>query len=183
MATEKKGVYTYKNDNSEKDYLFNFKTSLTAREKLAFVSAAVDTLYSGGLYLGIIKDTIINSIIIKMFTDIDLSHYEGEYNDIENFINNTNIIDILKVNIEEGLLDELNKQININLQIITGVNVNSINYELTGLVKKIVGMVNMEDYSNLMDFAKKINEMNGNLTPESIMNAYANYMYPDTKDK
>lgn len=182
MNTEKLGVYTYKQNDEEKDYQFTFKTDLTAREKISFIDTAVNNLYSGGLYLGVIKNVIIGSIIIKFFTDVDLSHYEGEFNDIEKFINDTNIIEIVKANAKDGLFDELERQISINLKIVTGVNVNDIGFELNGFLKNVLNIVNVNDYSTLVDFAKKVNSMKDSITPDTIVNAYANtVLNPITK--
>ena len=111
MKEMKNGVFTYNNES----YNFEFKTSLSAYDKQVFVKTVVGNLVDDAGYDAVIKDLIFDFVIIEVFTNIDTSFInmeDDEGNDInpiipiEHFLEETNVVDIVKENMETGLLDE-----------------------------------------------------------------------------
>ena len=75
---------------------------------------------------------------------------------------------------EEKLLDELNKAVDKSIEYITGIHTNPLGEALASLVSTLEKKINEFDMGSVMDMAQKFAEMTGELTPESVVNAYIN---------
>ena len=175
----KNGVFTY-NDES---YNFDFKTYLSAYDKQVFVKTVVKNLVNDDGYDVIIKDLIFDFTIIEMFTNIDTSFINMKDNNgddiypvilIEHFLEETNVVDIVKANMEVGLLDELNRAVDLNIQYLTGICPNHINEALARLVSTIEDKINKIDLDSAMDMIDKFANMKEDFSVENIVNAYMN---------
>jgi hypothetical protein len=175
----KNGVFTY-NDES---YNFNFKTSLSAYDKQVFVKTVVKNLVYNDGYDVIIRDLIFDFTIIEMFTNIDTSFINMKDDDgddihpvilIEHFLEETNVVNIVKANMEVGLLDELNRAVDLNIQYLTGIQPNPINEAIARLVSTIEDKVNKVDLDSAMDMINKFANMKEDFSVENIVNAYMN---------
>lgn len=173
----KNGVFTYKNDT----YNFNFKTSLSAYEKLLFVKTVTNSLVDDDSYDAIIKDLIFDFSIIEVFTNIDTSFVDmkDENGDdihpiitIEHFLEETNVVDVIKQNMEYGLLDELNRAVDLNIEYITGVHRNVLNDAVASLVASLEKKINDVDLDSMMSMAQKFSNMTEDFTLENAVNAY-----------
>lgn len=162
-------------------YDYKFWTGLSAYDKLVFVNSVVDTIVSDNRYDSIVKDLIIDFNIVRVFTDIDTSFINVKDDDgnninpinfIEEFLEETNVVDVVKANMESGLFDELNKAINLSIEYRTGIHVNSLNESLSNLVNTIEKKVNEIDLGSMSEFANVFSGISGEITPESIVNAY-----------
>lgn len=179
MKEIKTGAFDY----NKESYNFEFKTSLSAYDKMIFVRTVVKNLVDDSGYDVVIKDLIFDFTIIGMFTNIDTSFINMKDDDgkdinpiviIEHFLNETNVVDIVKENMEDGLIEELNRAVDLNIQYITGVNPNPLNDSITKLASTIDKKINEVDLDSMMDMVQKFVGMTGELTPESIINAYIN---------
>lgn len=180
MLKEKKmGVFTYKNES----YNFEFKTSLSAFEKLAFVRNVVDSIVNHNSYDVVIKDLIFDFNIISVFTNIDtsfISMKDEDGNDIneiiliEHFLNESNAVSIVKENMEYGLFDELVRAIDLNIQYLTGINSNTINDAIVDLISTVKNKINNIDLDTAMDMVQKFSNMTEDFTVENLVNAYIN---------
>lgn len=180
MAKEmNKGVYTYNDETLS----FNFITSLSAYDKLIFVNAVVDTIINGNRYDFIVKDLITDFTIIRFFTDVDTSFInqkDDEGNDInpiifiEQFLDETNIVEIVKANMKFGLLEELNNAINLAIQYRTGIHPNYLNDALASLVSTLEKKINEVDPSEMMKMAQKFAGMTEDFTLENAISYYMN---------
>lgn len=179
MKNVKIGTYVY----NDKTFNFNFATDLSAHDKTVFVRTVVDTLVDDTTYDSIIRDMIFDFSIIRRFTDIDTSFIKAMDDDgneisalisIEQFLEETNVVDIVKANMEIGLLDELNEAVDKSIEYRTGIHPSPISDALASLLSTLEKKVNEFDTSSMMDMAQKLVGMTGELTPESIMNAYIN---------
>ena len=179
MKEMKSGIFTY-NDES---YNFDFKTSLSAHDKQIFVRTVVDNIVGADGYDVVIKDLIFDFVIIEMFTNIDTSFINAKDDNgddintviiIEHFLEETNVVDIVKANIDSGLLDELNRAVDLNIQYLTGINPNPLNEAVAKLVSTIEKKINETDLDSMMDFAQKFSGMTEDFTIENIVNAYMN---------
>lgn len=177
MKETKMGVFTY-NDES---YNFDFKTSLFAHDKRVFVKTVVDNLIDDSGYDVVIRDLIFDFTIIEMFTNIDTSFINMKDDDgddidpiilIEHFLEETNVADIVKTNMEVGLLDELNHAVDLNIQYLTGINPNPLSEALSAFVSTLDKKVNEFDMGNMMEMARKFAGMTGELSLDNIVKAY-----------
>lgn len=180
----KTGTYIRMTENGEENYNFNFYTNLSASDKLDFVNSVVSTLIDENGYSSIIRNLVFDFTLIKMLADIDVSLIytdvddDGEpinpINDIENFLLETNIMEIIKANVSPTLLDELNKAIDNNIQYLTGIRFNPLADALASLVFVLEKKVNEVDLNSMMDIAQKFVASIGEPTLENIVNAYIN---------
>ena len=179
MKEIKNGVFTYNNES----YNFEFKTSLSAYDKQVFVKTVVGNLVDDAGYDIVIKDLIFDFVIIEVFTNIDTSFInmeDDEGNDInpiipiEHFLEETNVVDIVKENMETGLLDELNRAVDLDIQYLTGIHSNPINEVITSLISTIEKKIGEVDLDSMMSMAQKFAGMTEDFTLDNIVNAYMN---------
>lgn len=153
---------------------FDFYTNLSAASKVGFVSSVTNTLV-GENYNYIIKDLIFDYMIIKLFTTVDTSEIDKSanlVNMIEEFLYETNIVDIVKANVKNGLIEELKEAVDLNIEYRTGIHTNPLNQALTNLVNTLENKVNSIDLDSAMEMAKMFSGMTDELTPENIVKAY-----------
>lgn len=171
------GSYVYN------DEIVNFKfyTDLSVSEKLTFVNSVVDIVVDEGNYNSIIRDLMFDYMVINMFTDIDTSFFKTtdgtDIDLLEDFLLETNIVDVVKVNAFPALFYELDDAINKSIEYKTGIHRNSLEDALASLVntleKKIddidMGSINLNKMSEIAElFAGKSSEF----TPENVVKAY-----------
>lgn len=172
MIEKKNGVYTYNNET----FNFNFATGLTLSEKVAFVNSIVDTVV-GNNYNSLIRDMMFDHMIVQTFTNVG-NFYSKNTNDvissIEQFLEETNIVDIVKANMNFGLIDELNTAVDKAIEYRTGIHPSPIADSISSLMSTIERKINEVDLTNMMEMAQKFANMTGELTPERVMNAYMN---------
>lgn len=171
MKNVKTGTYI----KGENFINFNFGTNLSTAEKLRFVNSIVDILVDEGHYNSVIRDLVTDFYIIDIFTDVDTTELKQSpkfVNDVEQFLEETSIVDIVKANVSPTLLDELNKAIDNSIEYLTGIHFNPLNEALASLVSTFESKVNEYDMGNMMAMAQKFVGMTDKLTPESVVNAY-----------
>lgn len=171
MIEVKSGAYIKDGES----YDFNFYTDLTSSDKLFFVNAVTDILIDEDNYNFIIRDLIFDYFVIDTFTDVntlELEESEDFINDLEEFLEETNIVDVVKVNMVDGLLDELNHAVNLNLEYRTGIHVNPISEALTGFINTLERKVVDVDLSGMAEIAAKFNGMKDELTMDNLVKAY-----------
>ena len=160
---------------------FNFATDLSAYKKMLFVNYVVNSIVDEDRYDFIIKDLVFDFGLIEIMTDVDTSFINVEDEDgnavnpiifIEQFLEETNIVDIVKANMEIGLLDELNNAVDKSIEYRTGIHPNVISDALSNLIKTIDNKVKEFDLDGMMDMAKLFTGMTEDFTTENIVNAY-----------
>lgn len=160
---------------------FNFATDLSAYKKMLFVNYVVNSIVDEDRYDFIIKDLVFDFGLIEIMTDVDTSFINVEDEDgnavnpiifIEQFLEETNIVDIVKANMEIGLLDELNNAVDKSIEYHTGIHPNVISDALSNLIKTIDNKVKEFDLDGMMDMAKLFTGMTEDFTTENIVNAY-----------
>lgn len=173
----KNGVFTYNNES----YNFEFETSLSAYEKLLFVKKVVNVLVDNNGYNSVIRDLIFDFVLLEALTNIDTSFInmkDDEGNDIssviliEHFLKESNAIDVVKANIESGLIDELNHAIDLDIQYLTGIHPNPLNEALASLLSTLENKINEVDLDGMMDMAKKLSSVTGDFTVDNLVKAY-----------
>lgn len=169
----KTGVYK----RGEKTFKFNFYTNMNIVDKMRFVEIVLKNIVSEQNYNYVLKDIIFDFTLIKMLTDIDLIREDLSGNEyiifMEDFLKETNVIDILSANMEDGLLDELHKAVALNIEYRTGIKENTLGDALTRLVSTINDKVDNFDFSSLENMSKKLSSLNGNVSPQDIIDAYS----------
>lgn len=173
------GAYTLGDESTS----FSFKKNLRATEKVYFVNMLSELLI-GDNYNSVLRDLLFDFFIIDVFTDIDTSwmyeQSDGEdYIDyiskIEDLVCDTNIAEIVKANMEDGLLGELLDAVELNIEYRTGIHKNPISESIANLVKtleKKVGDFNV-DMESVTEMMGLLGGISNELTMENMLSAYA----------
>ena len=168
----KTGVYTI-DDN---DTPFAFYTSLNAYRKSQFVVSVSNTLV-GDNYNYVLDDLVFDYFIVAIFTDIDVSEVQKSDNGIsamEEFVEKFKpVIDTVKANAVDGVLDELRKAIDLNIEYRTGIHINPISSSLAKLLDTLNNKFSGFDLDKMMEIAEPMSKIAGELTPEKMLDAYA----------
>ena len=174
----KSATYTQVKDGNETQVAFNFFLDLTAKNKMRFVNTVIDTIIDADKkrYNGIIKDLIFDFTIIEVFTDVDTTDIHEStdvISTIEDFIAETNIVDIVTTNISTELMESLRIAIDENIQYKTGVNPNNTSSAVSNLFGRFEKMLDNVDVNELVDFANKVGGISDNLSVDKIIDAYS----------
>lgn len=167
----KTGAYTYKNESIP----FNFYTELRAVDKIKFINAVCDTLIDTNYY-SVIRDLVFDFHIVNVFTDVvvpELQDSPSPISIIEEFLDDTNIVEIVKANVDKKLIAELEKAVDENIEYRTGIHKNTLEDALTSLLHTVEQKINDVDTEGMMEMAMKLNSISDELTPERILQAYS----------
>ena len=113
--------------------------------------------------------------IVDIFTDVDLTEIRESVDSlskIEEFLSETKVVDIVKANMVDGLLQSLNNAVDDNIAYRTGIQRNSLSDALSNLLVTFNKKINDIDTDSLMEVAQKLNNMTGDLSADSILEAY-----------
>lgn len=168
----KTGVYTLDGEDTP----FAFYTSLSAYRKAQFVNSVSDILV-GDNYNYVIRDLAFDFCIVAIFTDIDTADVQDADDGItamEEFVEKFKpVIDIVKANIEDGVLDELRTAIDLNIEYRTGIHINPISSSLASFLDTIERKVDGIDLNSMMDLAQSMAGISDELTADKLLDAYA----------
>lgn len=173
MNEVKIGVYVKGNET----FSFEFYTELSAAKKLEFVNLVTSLVVDGDSYNSIIKDLVFNFYLVDIFTDISTVNFktsEHFLDDVEEFFEDNNIIDILVSNVKDGLIEELNKAVDLDIQYKTGIHPSPLNEALSNLVNTFERKIKEIDLTGMMEMASKFVGMTDDFTTENIVKAYMN---------
>jgi len=173
------GMYTHKTDDNEVSHNFNFYTNLSTASKLRFVNNVTKLLVDTDKkrYDSVLRNLVFDFFIVEGFTSVNVDEIIKSnffVNDAEKFLEETNIVDIVKANIENGVIEELNRAVDLNIQYITGIHPNPLNEALARLINTFEKKVNEVDLSNMSAMLEAFNNMSGEFTPENVVKAYMN---------
>ena len=167
----KTGVY----NRGEDEFMFEFNTSLSVKEKVSFVSSVVDIVVDDNYY-DFLVDLIFDYEIIDRFTNVDLSEIEyadNQIDAIERLLAETNIVEIVKANDYMGTIDELRNSVMLGIEYRTGIHRNLVDEALSGLIRTFENTVSKIDVSEMSKMAQMLSGISGELTPAKILDAYA----------
>lgn len=176
MKNIKTSVYSYNGEEKQ----FKFKTSLSAYDKIKFVNN-VTKLVVDDNYYSMLKDLFFDFVIIDTFTDVsilDEDDKKAEYtvDIVESLVSGTDIVDIVKANADYGVIEELKKAVDDNIEYKTGIHKNQfaplIN-SLSSLLNTVEDKLSTIDVDSMMEMAQIISGMTGELTPEKMLDAYS----------
>lgn len=168
----KTGVYTLDGEDTP----FAFYTSLSAYRKSQFV-VSVSNILVGDNYNYVIRDLAFDFCIVAIFTDIDTADVQDADDGItamEEFVEKFKpVIDIVKANVEDGVLDELHTAIDLNIEYRTGIHINPISHSLASFIDTIERNVDGIDLNSMMDLAQSMAGISDELTADKLLDAYA----------
>ena len=164
----------YYDSKLEKEIDFKYRTELTLQQKVSFANFVLGVIFDDDYCFSIIKTEVFDIALIYMFTDV--LQYEEDFtfslNNIEEMLNTTNVIEILKNEIDKDLIKDLNEVIDINIAYKTGVNVNSISTSFSSLLKTIENKVSDFDVDEFSNTLKKFGDITNGMSPDKIIELY-----------
>ena len=164
----------YYDSKLEKEIDFKYRTELTLQQKVSFVNFVLGVIFDDDYCFSIIKNEVFDIALIYMFTDV--LQYEEDFtfslNNIEEMLNTTNVIEILKKEIDNDLIKDLNEVIDMNIAYKTGVNVNSISTSFSSLLKTIENKVSDFDVDEFSNTLKKFGDITNGMSPDKIIELY-----------
>ena len=164
----------YYDSKLEKEIDFKYRTELTLQQKVSFVNFVLGVIFDDDYCFSIIKNEVFDIALIYMFTDV--LQYDEDFtfslNNIEEMLNTTNVIDILKKEIDNDLIKDLNEVIDMNIAYKTGVNVNSISTYFSSLLKTIENKVSDFDVDEFSNTLKKFGDITNGMSPDKIIELY-----------
>lgn len=165
---------TYYDNRLERTVDFEYTTELTAQQKVNFVNNVLEVIFSNDYCYSIIKDEIIDVMLVDTFTNILKTDEDFDYklNAIDDFLNNTNVVNIIRENINPHLYEELVNAIDENISYKTGIDRNGISTALSSLLKTIEETVSAFDVDELTNALKEFGGLTDNLSEEKIMELY-----------
>lgn len=168
----KTGQYNYKG----KEYTFNFYTDIDVIKKSKFVTNITDLIVYEDNYQSVLRDTMFDFEIIKVFTnafeDTEIDEKGYLLADVVDFVENTKVAEIVKANAVDGLINELNEAVDRNIEYKTGIHRNPLGEATASLLKTIENKINDIDLDELMKFAEVFKDMPKDMTPEKLIDAY-----------
>lgn len=177
MKETKLGAYTY----NDEDCNFNFVTNLSAHEKRIFVRTVVEAIIGDTYYDSVLRDIIFDYTTILMFTDIDMSFLRTVNEDgetitdialLEDFLLETNIVEIVKENAFPTLFEELEKAVNLSIEYRTGIHTSPIADSLASLLSTLEKKINEFDMDSAMEMTQKFAGMTDEFNLTNIVKAY-----------
>ena len=146
-------------------------------DKQGFVNSVVNLVVDDleKKYNSILRDLIVDYYTIKYFTDIDTTEFEKSLSfvdDVEQFLEETNIIEIIRTNVSPTLFDELNKAIDNSIEYITGIHHSPIADSLASLLSTLEKKINEIDLDSAMEMVQKFAGMTEDFSVENLVNAY-----------
>lgn len=160
---------------------YTYESNISMSRKQMFVTSVCKNVVSDGNYRYLLRDILFDYFVVKYFSDIDMSEFDGnevDANDfidgIENFLDVTYVANVIKSGMDDGVLNQLNKAVDSNITYITGVNHNSVSDSLVSLIKMISDKIDSIDFNSISEFIPVIaNSLeNGEFTMDSLFSAY-----------
>lgn len=167
-------VNSYYNSKLDKEVEFEYTIALTLKQKTTFVNNVLEVLFQNDYCYSIIKNEIINIMIIDSFTNIFKTDEDFDYslNKIDEFLSDTNVIDVLRKEIPSELIKELTDVIDRNIAYKTGVNENDLSTVLSSLLKTIEDKISDFDVNELTTTLKEFSKITDGLSQEKILDLY-----------
>lgn len=162
-----------------KNIEFNYYTDLSVSKKIAFVDSVVNTVVGDDYYYPMLKDMMFDFQLVNFFTDvdtgIDFDDDSGELIDeIDAFLSDGNLVDILKVSIDIDVLMELIDSVDKAIEYKTGIHPSPIADAITSLLDTVEKKFSGIDVDSMTGMAKVFGKLQGDITPEKMLEAYAN---------
>lgn len=162
-----------------KNIEFNYYTDLSVSKKIAFVNAVVDTVVGDDYYYPMLRDMMFDFQLVNFFTDvdtgIDFDDDSGELIDeIDAFLSDGNLVDILKVSIDIDVLMELIDSVDKAIEYKTGIHPSPITDAIASLLDTVEKKFSGVDVDSMTGMAKVFGKLQGDITPEKMLEAYAN---------
>ena len=185
MNEIKTGLYK----NNEGDFKFEFNVSPSYAKRSEFVNSVVDYIVENN-YNYILKDLIFDYMLIKVFTNVNTDYianrelFVDEVEAIEELVSNTNIVKIIKNNIDFDVLMNLEDAVDKGIEYKTGIHSNPVLDSLANLISSIDDKVNEFNFNSdeMMEIANILMNVKEEFTADKLIEAYARSEFKNKHD-
>lgn len=177
MKETKLGAYTRITESGNETYNFNFVTNLSTADKARFVNSVASLVVDDENYNSVIRDLVFDFYTIDFFTDIDTEEFKQStsfLDDVEEFLLETNIVEIVKANAFPTLFDELNNAVDKSIKYKTGIHPSPIADSLASLLSTLDKKIKEVDLEYMAGMAKTFAGMTEDFNLDNLVNAYMN---------
>lgn len=165
--------YTY---NDEK-HSVKVKRWMSASEKIGFVRNVTDAVIADGGYDYMLQDMMCDYFIVQYLTGNEITvpeDVENQIDYIEDFMFGSDIVDVVFDAIGYDLVDYYKNAVAYNIEYKTGVRIDNLRNEIADFIRSINKMNKDVDVDKMNDVIDKLSNVSGDITPDSLMSAYAN---------
>lgn len=174
---------TFVNPFTGKEQEYSYWTNISTTQKALFVQFVVGALVTDDFYNGILKDMLIKRTVISLFTDVPMGNPEDkdfteDMVDISNiekseiFVEQSGVYETVMEHMEPGVMAPILKSIDENIEYKTGIQQHGLEKSVTELIEKLTEKVTAMDVDSLNTVLGKVASMQGDFTPENVLNAY-----------
>ena len=170
------GMTTYTNVSNGVDIEFNYYYDIPMSHKIAFVDSVVNPVVGDDYYYPMLKDIMFDFRMVQFFTDIDTDVVDGDdvIDQIVKFLENTNAADVVKVSVNFDVVQELYDAVDKAIEYKTGIHPSPIADGIASILKMAEDKLSSIDIESANAMAKVFGNMQGNITPDKMLDAYAN---------
>jgi hypothetical protein len=155
---------------------FNCYLDIPMSRKLAFVDSVVDPVVGDDYYYPMLKDVMFDFRMVQFFTDIDTGVVDGDdtLDQMVEFLESTNAADVVKVSVNFDVVQELYDAVDKAIEYKTGIHPSPIADGIASILKMAEEKIAGIDVDSANAMAKVFGNMQGNITPDKMLEAYAN---------
>lgn len=162
---------------------FKYFTRFNMSNRIAFIDAVVESIVGDNYYYPMLKDMMFDYQLMLRFSDVVMSEYVGDTTDmktgvfidtIEKFLDETNIGTIMRLGIDVDELSILMDGVDSAIEYKTGIHPSPIADAVASLLDTVEQKFAGVDMNSMNGMAKVFSKMNGDITPEKMLDAYAN---------
>lgn len=174
---------TFVNPFTGKEQEYSYWTNISTVRRTLFVRSVVEAIVTDNFYDGLLKDMLIKRTVIALFTDVPLGSSEeedftdgmidvGTIEKSEIFVEQSGIYETVMEHMEPGVMAPILKSIDENIEYKTGIQQHGLEKSVTELIEKLTEKVAAMDVDSLNTVLGKVASMQGDFTPENVLNAY-----------
>lgn len=169
------GMTTYVSANGV-DIEFNYCYDIPMSQKIAFVDSVVNPVVGDDYYYPMIKDIMFDFRMIQFFTDIDTDVVDGDdvIDQIVEFLKSNDAADVVKASVNFDVVQELYEAVDKAIEYKTGIHPSPIADGIASILKMAEEKLFSIDVDSANAMAKVLGNMQGNITPDKMLEAYAN---------
>lgn len=171
-------VSTYINDGVETE--FSYYTNPSMSSKISFVTSVVNIVVGDDFYYPMIRDMVFDFCLVSYFSDIDpyvsadVNGAEDTIDDVERFLESTNAALVMREGMEPDVIMELEDCVDKEIEYRTGIHPTPLTDAIASLLNMVEKKFSNFNVDNLNSMARVLGNMSGDITPDKMLEAYAN---------
>lgn len=171
-------VSTYINNGVETE--FSYYTNPSMSSKISFVTSVVNIVVGDDFYYPMIRDMVFDFCLVSYFSDIDpyvsadVNGAEDTIDDVERFLENTNAALVMREGMEPDVIMELEDCVDKEIEYRTGIHPMPLTNAVASLLNMVEKKFSNFNVDNLNSMARVLGNMSGEITPDKMLEAYAN---------